>query len=78
MRRGVEVNDEYYEKLFSDVTALYRLDSTKSMGQGKAELGKLPSTAVFLLCAIATAWVLILISAIVGIAKKRKKKHSAS
>ncbi len=78
MRRGVEVNDEYYEKLFADVTALCRLDSNENMGQGKAELGTLPATAVLLLCAIATAWVMILISALVGFAKKRKKKASAS
>ncbi|MBQ2733062.1 MAG: extracellular solute-binding protein [Clostridia bacterium] len=78
MRRGVEVNDEYYEKLFADVTALYRLDSATSMGEEKAELGKLPSTAVFLLSAIGAVWILIAISALVGFLKKRKKKASAS
>ena len=78
MRRSETVDDAYYERLFADVTALYRLDSVETMGQGKADLGRLPATAIWLICVIVTAWVFILVSAIVGFAKKRKKKSSAS
>ena len=73
MRRSEEVNDEYYEKLYKDVAALYRLDKTLSYGEGREDLGKLPATAVWLLGAICAAWVMIGVSALVGFAKKRKK-----
>ena len=45
------------DKLFSDVTALYRLDSHGGVSAGgKADLGPLPRTAVLLLAALALAW----------------------
>lgn len=78
MRRSETVNDEYYEKLFADVTALYRLDQVQTMGEGREDLGALPSTALLLICGIAAAWVFIGFSFVVGFLKKRKKKTSAS
>ncbi len=73
MRRSEDVNDEYYEKLYKDVSALYRLDKTATYGEGREDLGKLPMTSVWLLGAIAAAWVMIAVSSLVGFAKKRKK-----
>ena len=65
MRRIVEVNDSYYEKLFSDITALHRLDQLGTPDErvvaGKADLGPLPGTAVALLAGLAGAWVLVLL-----------------
>ena len=51
VRRGETVDAAYMEKLYDDVTALYRLDQggEQSSGSGKAELGKLPGMAVGLL-----------------------------
>ncbi len=57
VRRQETVDDAYLDKLFSDVTALYRLDSHGGVSAGgKADLGPLPRTAVLLLAALALAW----------------------
>ncbi len=75
VRRKQAVDDAYYETMFADVKALYRLDQIRPAGSsdaGKADLGPLPSTAVFLLAALCTAWILIL--AYVGIGKIKKFK----
>ena len=43
VKRKEEINDEYMEKLYSDVTSLYRLDqSGASLSVGKEDLGVLP------------------------------------
>lgn len=63
VRRGQQVDEEFMENLYRDVTALYRLDQISrqnSMTSGKADLGELPKTAKLLLGALAGAWVLIL------------------
>lgn len=76
VRRKQEVNDEYMEKLFEEVTSLYHLDqggSTDVSGSGKKEdLGELPSTAVILLVSLAGAWILIILYLIYGAVKRKK------
>ena len=61
VRRKQEINDAYMEKLFSDVTSLYRLDqNTGGVGEdGKKELGELPAFSRGLLIGLAVVWVLI-------------------
>ncbi len=65
VRRNQTVDDAYMDKLFSDMTSLYRLDQlnteSSSVAFGKAELGKLPAEAVALLVSLAVAWGLILV-----------------
>lgn len=62
VRRNGVVDEEYIEKLFSDVTSLYHLDQTKSDSfDGKAALGKLPSESVMLLAGLAGVWILMII-----------------
>ena len=79
VRRGQVVDDAYIEKLYSDVTSLYRLDQlsrqSSSPAAGKAELGKLPTTAVVLLLALATIWVLIAVYIVLSFMKKKKNQH---
>ena len=63
VRRGETIDEAYMEKLYGDVTSLYRLDQ---LGQGstsaeKADLGPLPTTSVILLSSLAAAWALILL-----------------
>ena len=59
-RRNETINDKYMEKLFKEVTSLYRLDSISGMaGDGKADLGPLPGTAKALIGTFAAVWVLI-------------------
>ncbi len=63
VRRKQTVDEAYMEKLFDDVTALYRLDQINSQSAAssaeKAQLGPLPETAVFLLSVLAVAWIFI-------------------
>ena len=76
IRRKKEVNDEYFDKLFADMTSLYRLNVDGQSGLnagGKADLGPLPSTAVSLLSALAGAWVLIGLYLLFGAIKKKIK-----
>ena len=72
VRRNQTVNDAYMEKLYGDVTSLYRLDQSGTITTGKTELGELPRTAVALLSALICAWVLI--GAYVLLDYIRKKK----
>ena len=57
-RRKQTVDEEYMDKLFADVTSLYRLDQ-RAAQSGGGELGPLPMTAKLLLGALAAAWALI-------------------
>lgn len=79
VRRGQEIDDEYIEKLYSDITSLYRLDQiggqSGAVSSGRAELGKLPATSVILLSALGIAWALIILYVVFQIIKKRKKEE---
>ncbi|MCD8155591.1 MAG: extracellular solute-binding protein [Clostridiales bacterium] len=66
VRRGEEVDDEYMENLYTDVTSLYRLDQGEASSAGKKDLGPLPQTAVILLASLAVVWAFILIYAVAG------------
>ena len=57
-RRSEKIDDAYMEKLFKEMTSLYRLDSISGMG-GKADLGPLPGTAKALIGTLIAVWVLI-------------------
>ncbi len=79
VRRGETVDEAYMEKLFSDVTALYRLDQiaeNRENAAGKTEFGKLPAMSVTLLCCIGGAWVLILGYLFLQRLKERRKKFT--
>ena len=67
VRRKETVDEAYMEKLFSDVSTLYRLDQVK-----RADLGPLPQTAVWLLSALGGTWVILGGVALMG--KIRRKK----
>lgn len=83
VRRGETVDDAYFEKLYGDVTALYRLDQLSGQkgaaASGTADLGPLPPTSVFLLLSLAAAWVLIIIYTAVkyfsGVKNAQKRAH---
>ena len=76
VRRNETVDEAYMEKMFKDVTALYRLDQTNSYSSSeKADLGPLPSTAKILIGSLIGIWVLILLY-LGWIEMKKKKKNS--
>ena len=79
VRRGQAVNDAYIDKLYNDITSLYRLDQIGAgaghVSSGKAELGKLPKTSVILLVSLAGAWVLILLYVAAQAVKKKRNQQ---
>lgn len=76
VNRRETIDDAYMEKLYSDVTSLYRLNKNTSTAKGKTELGKLPQTSVILLASLAAAWCLIVLYVLFQAIKKRKIRHN--
>lgn len=76
VRRKETVDDTYLENLFHDVSALYRLDQNRGGAMERAELGKLPQTAVLLLAALGVTWVMIILYVCIEAAKIRKTRHN--
>lgn len=76
VNRRENVNEEYMNKLYKDITSLYKLDDIGGNGDssqsGKKDFGKLPAASVVLLVSICTVWVLILIFVTVSLIKKKK------
>ena len=60
IKRKQVVDDAFIDKLFEDVTALYRLDQISTTA-GKRDLGPLPGTAKALLSSLAITWILIIL-----------------
>ena len=60
-RRNQSIDDAYFEKMYSDVSSLYRLDSTSAAVAGKVQLGPLPGEAVALLTTLGVIWLFIII-----------------
>ena len=71
VRRGQEVNEEYMENLYSEVSALYRLDQISTIS-GKATLGELPGASKALLTILAVCWAGIGIYVVIDKVKKKK------
>ncbi len=73
VRRKETVDERYLEDLFSDVTALYRLDQGGgAAAAGKQDLGPLPGAAKALLMTLLTAWICILLYVVKELLKTRK------
>ena len=63
MRRKQTVDEEYMEKLYGDITSLYRLDqlgASVSGGSKAADLGPLPVGSKVLIIVLASIWLLII------------------
>jgi multiple sugar transport system substrate-binding protein len=78
VRRKETVDDAYMEKLYADITSLYRLDSQgmsrgTSVAGGKNDLGPLPPAAAALLSVLGITWAGILAYTGREMWKKRKK-----
>ncbi len=73
VRRGEKVDVNYYDAMYADVTALYRLDQIVA-DTGAKEFGALPKSAVILLFGLATCWLCIGGYTLVSAIKTNKKK----
>ena len=59
--RRRESDQTYMDKLFSDVTSLYRLDQKRQTGMEKADLGPLPKASIILLAVLGITWIGIIL-----------------
>ncbi len=62
-KRGFTVDDEYIDKLYTDIEARYRLGQMNTDAIGKKDLGPLPKTSKLLLFSLAGLWMCIAIFA---------------
>ncbi len=72
-RRKETVDEAYMDRLFAEMTALYRLDQIHAGGEGREKLGPLPGTSAALLVALAVCWGLM---AAYGIIRRVREKKS--
>lgn len=76
VRRKETVDETYMEKLFDDVSSLYRLDQTEAAGAAQpdyADLGPLPTASKLLLGGLTATWALMLLYVIfTNIRRKRR------
>jgi multiple sugar transport system substrate-binding protein len=80
VKRKETVDAAYFEKLYGDVSALYRLDqigAQSGLAAGGADLGELPETARILLFSLGGVWVLIAIYAAAAAIKKKISKKAS-
>ena len=70
IRRKQTVDDAYWENLFREVSALYRLDQTGSI-DGKAPLGPMPGASKALLGGLVVCWIAM---GVYVLRENRKKK----
>ena len=75
-RRKETIDEAYRQKLFAEMTALYRLDQIEVSNGTQQNMGPLPGTAVLLLCILATSWVCIGAYSIKEAIKKKKAKET--
>ncbi len=72
VRRGKTIDDSFYDKMYSDVKSLYRLDQLQS--GFRADKGALPLPSMLLIGVLGLTWVGILAYLTAETLKKRKKK----
>ena len=74
VKRKEEINDGYMEELFSDMNALYRLDSQgqQTSVSGEKDLGPLPAGAAALIAALVIVWCLMLLYVVLTVIKRKK------
>ncbi len=76
IRRKEKVDDAYMEKLYDDVTSLYRLGEGESLaGDQKKELGPLPQESVMLITVLVSVWILIIVYVTVSAICTKKRKN---
>ncbi|MBR3967637.1 MAG: extracellular solute-binding protein [Clostridia bacterium] len=72
VRRHQNVDEEYIETLYEDMTSLYHLDNTELSAGTVSSLSPLPLESKLLISALCTVWVFILVYLAVSTIKKRK------
>ena len=72
VRRKTVVDDAYIDKLYENVTSLYRLDSISRSQADRKDLGPLPAASKALLITLVCVWVILGSLYVRGAVKKKK------
>ncbi len=75
VNRKQTIDEDFYKKLYGNVTSLYHLDQIQAGTSGKADLGPLPKTAVALLGGLSVVWLFLAAYYLNDIRKERLKKN---
>ena len=75
IRRKKEVNEEFFDSLFAEMSALHHLDEAGADQAVQADLGPLPPAAVALLCSLGGTWILLAAWWSWGLIKKKNKSN---
>lgn len=79
VRRNQTIDEAYFEKLYGDITALYRLDQLNSqegsLSGKKADLGPLPTEARVLLVSLGVVWLFIVIYVVLQALKNKRNRQ---
>lgn len=75
-RRKKVIDDEYMEKMFEEVSALYKLDQIEK--SESRNLGEMPKESVLLLSTIGAIWLCIAAASVLGFIKNKKNKERKS
>ena len=76
VNRRETIDDAYMDKLYEDVTSLYRLQSTMQTSSDKKDLGALPPMATALLSGLGITWARIGVYVVLEAVKNRKKRQN--
>lgn len=76
VNRKETIDDAYMDKLYENVTSLYRLQNTMQTSSDKRDLGALPPMAAALLAGLGITWALIGAYVVREAAKNRKKRQN--
>lgn len=71
VKRKQTVDDAFIEKLYAEMTSLYKLDQVGASSEAKPELGEMPVESIILICAIGFAWVCIVGYVVYGKIKRK-------
>ena len=75
VRRNQTIDDAFFDKLFTDVKSLFRLEHISGTSDEKEDLGPLPLSSIILLLSLAAIWLILLCY---YITKKVKTSHKNS
>ncbi len=75
MNRKQTVDDAYFEKLYANITALYRLNEKNAMADGEKDLGALPVMSKVLIGVLIGTWLLIGAYVLIGYIKRKKNEN---
>ena len=74
IRRKEDFNEETVTKMFENMTTMYHLDEIRVDGEWKKDFGPLPQTALILLYAMVTVWIVLGVIFVTRMIRRKEKR----